>query len=123
MNESQLRNKVSKELAGTKWYYQKISDRFTAGIPDYILCIDSRFVTIELKIDERGMTPLQMWTRERIENAGGYYIVIHYVNNTKTYEVDWRAKTLQPIQSLATLKEVMDFIRRTVDEGKSSFGR
>jgi len=123
MNESQLRDKVKKVLAETKWYYQKISDRFTAGIPDYILCIDSRFVTLELKVDARSMTPLQSYTRERIENAGGYYVCLKYINSTKTFEVDWRAKTLQPIQSFASLKEVVDFLRRMVDEGKSSFGR
>lgn len=112
MTESQLRNKVNIALAQTKWYYQKISDRFTAGIPDYFLCINGKFLTIELKVDARNMTPLQSYTRERIENAGGWYISIKYLSKQKVYEVDWKAKTLQPIQTINTLPEVLEFIRR-----------
>lgn len=51
--------------------FWKISDRFNAGFPDILLCIDGEFVAIELKQEKGRVTALQEQEIRDIHIAGG----------------------------------------------------
>ena len=118
MNESGLRDRLKKELAKTGWYYQKISDRFTAGIPDFILCVNGRFVCIELKVDDRKMTPLQNHIKDQIEFNKGLYLCITYKNQFKVLEVECLQKRCVYIG----IAEVITMIRSLCEGQSQSWG-
>lgn len=57
---------------------QRNSGQFQAGVADILVCIEGRFVAIELKSSaaQKGDKALSMWQlreRERIQAAGGHY--------------------------------------------------
>jgi len=85
MLESQLQTKILKELKKVGWFY-KASDRFRAGIPDVIGCIKGTFVALELKVEPRKVTPLQLHELTNIYREGGNAQVVSYNNKTKLYK-------------------------------------
>jgi len=52
------------------FYAEKISDRFTAGIPDFYVAYEGRSVWIELKKPGGVADPLQAHTIRRLKQAG-----------------------------------------------------
>jgi len=73
MSETTLKSNVLKLI---KKHYKdafiyKAADRFTSGIPDLLMCIDGKFIAIELKVKGNHTTPIQDYTLERILDAGG----------------------------------------------------
>lgn len=52
------------------FYYQKISDRFTSGIPDFYVAYQGRSAWIELKEPGAVAKPLQAYTIRRLKQAG-----------------------------------------------------
>ena len=63
--------KYLKSLQGCDLWWYKASDKFTSGIPDFILCYRGMFVTIEVKAPGKKSRGLQAWTLDVIERAGG----------------------------------------------------
>jgi len=60
---------------------QKIQQRTIHGTPDFLLCIRGRFVALELKKDDKSdADPLQLYTLEKINQAGGFCFVVTPVN-------------------------------------------
>ena len=55
---------------------QKISDRFTSGIPDYMGCYLGLFVCLELKAPKQRPTALQAATGRAILQADGIWVVV-----------------------------------------------
>jgi len=73
MSETALKAKVLKAIKKeypTAWVY-KASDKFTAGILDLIICLEGRFVSIELKYGDNVPTPLQKNTVKKVRLARG----------------------------------------------------
>ena len=87
MRESQLQSKVLEELRKYGWFY-KASDRYQAGIPDIIGCIEGRFYAFELKIVGNSPTPFQLYQMKGIYREGGHVFVLSYSNDTKKYNAN-----------------------------------
>ena len=86
MTESQLTRNVMamlrKEYA--KGFFYKSCDRFTAGIPDILGCINGRFIAIELKISPNKPTRLQKHIIDKIHASGGIAGVYYSVDEVRT---------------------------------------
>lgn len=69
-------------------WFVKIQQLSIRGVPDYLLCVNSTFVALELKKDEKE-TPdrLQQYNLEGINRAGGIGIVAHPGNWDITYDL------------------------------------
>ena len=78
-------------------FFWKASDKFHAGIPDIIGCVNGRFVAIEVKIDSNKPTPLQTHYLRQIEHNGGASYVITYKNKDKTYNTTTQKTTKKGI--------------------------
>jgi len=88
MLEKQVKTKVLRVLKKLQregiplWYYMPVQMGMgRAGIPDFVVCINGRFVAIETKRDRKAQLSVrQAFERKKIENAGGLYLVIHDEN-------------------------------------------
>jgi hypothetical protein len=56
---------------------RKISDRMSAGIPDYLGTYDGHFVALELKAPGKKLTSLQSLNLTSIVEVGGEAVVCH----------------------------------------------
>jgi len=66
----------------------KTNERSVRGIPDYLLCVQGKFIALELKRDEVELMQgtLQCHTLERIARAGGYATFVYPQNFEKVKE-------------------------------------
>jgi len=89
--EKSIQNAVMKYLRSQEGWWVKISDRFVAGIPDIIGCLNGRFFSIELK-RPRGERPtaLQMHNMELINKAGGRAVWVKSLQEVKDYVKRWK---------------------------------
>ena len=61
-----------------------------AGIPDIIGCLDGQFLGIECKAGRGTTTALQERELTRIQNAGGYALVVNEQNINQLWEIkEW----------------------------------
>ena len=61
-----------------------------AGIPDIIGCLDGQFLGIECKAGKGTTTALQERELTRIQNAGGYALVVNEENINQLWEIkEW----------------------------------
>jgi Holliday junction resolvase len=61
-----------------------------AGIPDIIGCLDGCFIAIECKAGKGTTTALQERELTRIQNAGGYALVVNETNINQLWEIkEW----------------------------------
>ena len=58
-----------------------------AGIPDIIGCLDGQFIGIECKAGKGTTTALQERELTRIQNAGGYALVVNEENINQLWEI------------------------------------
>jgi hypothetical protein len=87
LSESQLKEKVMRYIKAkypNAWLY-KSADRWTSGIPDLILCIDGKFIAIELKVGNNKPTRIQQYVLKKIQEAGGQSGVCRSLNEVKTF--------------------------------------
>ncbi len=106
MNESLLQRKLLKALKEYGWFY-KASDRFRAGIPDVIGCVQGRFVALELKVHPRKVTPLQDYELKAIYREGGNVQVVSYNNKTKLYKTNDTEQTTMGELVQCILKQIL----------------
>lgn len=66
--------KFLKTIPKTELWYWKVSDRFTAGVPDIVGCFCGLFFAIELKDQGKEPRPLQSQILKRINRAKGLAI-------------------------------------------------
>ena len=66
------------------WFY-KSADKFTAGIPDLIICLDGLFYAIELKVGSNKPTPIQEVVIRKIQGAGGRAAVCRSLDEVKQF--------------------------------------
>ena len=86
MKESQVVTTLLKTLKEHGFFW-KASDRYHAGIPDIIGCVQGRFIAIEVKIDGNKPTPLQVYYIGKIQECGGFSETVTYNNKKKTYTI------------------------------------
>ena len=61
-----------------------------AGIPDIIVCLEGQFIGIECKAGKGTTTALQERELTRIQNAGGYALVVNEENINQLWEIkEW----------------------------------
>lgn len=72
-------------------YVIKVERASKSGIPDLIVCIDGRFIGIEVKRPDssRGATPLQELNIGYINQAGGLAFEARSVEEVKEYLEEW----------------------------------
>lgn len=76
--EKNFENKVKRWLRGKSIYYFKYfgNTYSTAGILDLTLCVNGRFVGVELKAEKGKVSPLQQYNIELIKKCGGIAMVL-----------------------------------------------
>lgn len=82
-------NRVAPDLKKLKnTYFVKIQQVGIRGTPDYLLCVRSHFVGLELKKDSK-VEPeeLQKYELAQIKKAGGVGLVAHPDNWKTIYEI------------------------------------
>ena len=67
--------KYLKHTYPSAWIYHP-SDRFRSAIPDFLMCLNGRFLAIEVKLPWTNPTPLQRIVLQNIQRAGGHAWVI-----------------------------------------------
>lgn len=76
--EKTFQGKVRRALKAlpNTWFF-KASERSLAGIPDMVLCVNGRFIALELKRDVKSKaTRLQSYTLDQITQSGGLGFVV-----------------------------------------------
>jgi Holliday junction resolvase len=78
MLESKIQSKILKELKKIPGIYaHKNITTNRKGIPDIIMCVDGRYVALEVKRPGGKPTELQKWNIEQIRQAGGTAEVVY----------------------------------------------
>ena len=89
--ENSIQNAVMHYLRKQPGWWIKISDRFVAGIPDIIGCLNGKYCAIELKRPGgKGPTPLQHHNIEKIHHEGGHAIWATSLQEVKIYVELWK---------------------------------
>jgi hypothetical protein len=87
--EGKVKDRIKKILKAHGAYYaMPMGTGFgSAGVPDFLCCIDGRFVAIEAKADANSkITTLQMKQLNEVTAAGGIEWVVH-ANNIDLFEI------------------------------------
>lgn len=84
MNETRLKNliiqAIRRKYPSTQLWMYKTSDRFTRGIPDLIICLNGKFIALEIKIPRGKIEPIQTYTINEINRSGGNAFIVYSVN-------------------------------------------
>ena len=86
MKESELIKKISDYLKSVPdlFFWKEHGGIYgTSGIPDIIVCIDGRFIALEVKTQKGKTTPLQNAAIRKIRNSGGFAFVVRSVEEAK----------------------------------------
>lgn len=78
--EKEFENKVKKYMRDRGCYLVKYwgGGQFTtAGIPDILACVGGRFIGVEIKAPRGRPTALQIHNLKKIDEAGGYGILLY----------------------------------------------
>lgn len=62
--------KKTRVLQGHSFFFYKVSDRFTSGIPDFFVAFRGKAAYIELKDTGEKPTDIQMYQMKRLQQAG-----------------------------------------------------
>ncbi len=69
--ESQIQNKILKNLKSIGIYAHKNIATNKKGVPDIICCVDGKYVALEVKKKGGKPSDLQIWNINKIRNSGG----------------------------------------------------
>ena len=86
MNEQYIQRKIIKWLEGEGYYVVKIISANKSGVPDLLVCVDGKFVAIEVKTPKtkNNVSKLQKYNLEKIKKCGGIAIVAYDVETVKS---------------------------------------
>jgi Holliday junction resolvase len=90
--EAKVKKRVKEELdkMGVYHFSPMQNGMGRAGIPDIIGCFDGHFIAIECKAGKGTTTALQERELTRIQNAGGYALVVNETNINQLQEItEW----------------------------------
>ena len=78
MTESKFQSKVITYIKKVcpLTYLVKYDAYIRAGVPDLLMCINGRFVGIEIKVGKNKPTPLQKVSIVKINQAGGIGLIL-----------------------------------------------
>lgn len=86
MNESDITKSILKYLKTLPrcFFWKEHGGIYgTSGIPDIIVCIDGRFIALEVKTQKGKTTPLQNAAIRKIHSSGGFAFVVCSVEEAK----------------------------------------
>lgn len=86
MNESDITKSILKYLKTLPrcFFWKEHGGIYgTSGIPDIIVCIDGRFIALEVKTQKGKTTPLQNAAIRKIHSSGGFVFVVRSVKEAK----------------------------------------
>ncbi len=86
MNESDITKSILKYLKTLPrcFFWKEHGGIYgTSGIPDIIVCIDGRFIALEVKTQKGKTTPLQNAAIRKIRSNGGFAFVVRSVEEAK----------------------------------------
>lgn len=86
MNESDITKSILKYLKTLLrcFFWKEHGGIYgTSGIPDIIVCIDGRFIALEVKTQKGKTTPLQNAAIRKIHSSGGFAFVVRSVEEAK----------------------------------------
>ena len=86
MNESDITKSILKYLKTLPrcFFWKEHGGIYgTSGIPDIIVCIDGRFIALEIKTQKGKTTPLQNAAIRKIHSSGGFAFVVRSVEEAK----------------------------------------
>ena len=86
MNESDITKSILKYLKTLPrcFFWKEHGGIYgTSGIPDIIVCIDGRFIALEVKTQKGKTTPLQNAAIRKIRSSGGFAFVVRSVEEEK----------------------------------------
>lgn len=78
--EKNFENKVKKFLKDEGAWFVKYwgGGEFTkAGVPDLLVCINGKFLGVEIKAKNGKPSELQLYHLQKIDNAGGYAVLLY----------------------------------------------
>lgn len=90
--EAKVKKRVKEELdrMGVYHFSPMQNGMGRAGIPDIIGCLDGCFIAIECKAGKGTTTALQERELKRIQDAGGYALVVNEKNINQVQEItEW----------------------------------
>ena len=87
MKEAALQKKVIQELRAQGCYVFKVvgGPAQQRGTPDLLICVNGRFVAIELKVPGKSAAPLQLLELQKVRNAGGKAEVFNDIENIRRF--------------------------------------
>lgn len=86
MNESDITKSILKYLKTLPrcFFWKEHGGIYgTSGIPDIIVCIDGRFIALEVKTQKGKTTPLQNAAIRKIRSSGGFAFVVRSAEEAK----------------------------------------
>ena len=84
MNERHLQTKVLRYLKNIPdSFTMKLSDRWTSGYPDILFIYKGKAIFFELKSTKGKAIRLQLWTMEKLHNAGAETYIIKTMDELK----------------------------------------
>ena len=77
--EGRVKNRLKYMLKSNNvWFYMPQAGAFgKAGIPDFLLIVEGRFVGVEWKAGRKNPTALQIATMKQIDDAGGKCFLVY----------------------------------------------
>lgn len=77
--EKRFEEQIKKFLTERGWYFVKyFANRNTkSGIADILVCLNGRFVAIEVKASKGRASELQLYNRRKVREAGGISIILY----------------------------------------------
>jgi Holliday junction resolvase len=93
--EKLVKNKIKVILQdGGVYYAMPIGSGYgNAGVPDFLACVNGRFLAVEAKAGKGKTTALQDMHLEKIKTAGGVSMVVNELNLDQLKEtIKWMSK-------------------------------
>lgn len=93
--EGKIKTEIREYLTRNKIFWSSVRNGpgAKAGDPDLILCVDGRFVGVEVKTDTGRLSPLQHLRGEEIKKSGGLFLVVRSLS-----ELIIQLKNLEPLK-------------------------
>lgn len=98
--EARIKTEIRKYLSSQGIFWSSVQNGFGAkpGDPDIIICLDGRFVAIEVKTPEGRQSDIQKQREKEIRDSGGAYFVVRSLDEVKmlksrAFHGTWPVKT------------------------------
>ena len=83
MKESTIQNKIRLWLEKQGYYVVKVIVANKKGVPDLIVCVNGKFVGLEVKTPKGTPSELQSYNLGKINECGGLAMIVRSVDDVK----------------------------------------